>query len=215
MEKRKIVMIKLRNILEKVDDVVDRIEQEIFGFDFLQKRYYKSERQKPGYKRELARLLPIVKKLGFEKAKEVNKATQKYTATSYGRTNKSLRADKSSPTATLIDQYIDAAPKFKGRELYRGIGRELYQTIISSNSKTLIDKAFMSSTEYYSTAEHFSRRTGKGGVLVLTGALDKAAQAPQSVAFDDEEGEAEYIFPRNTRMKIIKIEGEKIFVKVL
>jgi hypothetical protein len=66
-----------------------------------------------------------------------------------------------------------------------------------------------------STAEHFARRTGKGGVLVLTGALNKSAQAPQLMAFDDEEGEAEYIFPRNTRMKIIKIDGEKIFVKVL
>lgn len=215
MEKRKIVMIKLRNILEKADDIIYRIEQEILGFNTTDKKYYSSERRKQGYKRELARLLPIVKKLGFEKAKEIDKATLKYTASSYGRTNKALRADKSSPTAALIDQYIEVAPKFKGRELYRGIGKELYQTIVSSKPKTLIDKAFMSSTTYMSTAEHFARRTGKGGVLILTGALNKAAQAPQLMAFDDEEGEAEYIFPRNTRMQIIKIDGEKIFVKVL
>ena len=208
-------MIKLVNILEKVDDVVDRIEQEIFRFNFLQKRYYKSERQKPGYKRELARLLPIVKKLGFEKAKEIDKVVRKYTATTYGRMNKSLRADKVPANATQIDQYIEVAPKFTGSELYRGIGKELYQTIITAKSKNFIDKAFMSATKDYATAEHFARRTGKGAVLVLTGAIEKAAQAPQSVAFDDEEGEAEYIFPRNTRMKIIKIEGEKIFVKVL
>ena len=73
----------------------------------------------------------------------------------------------------------------------------------------------MSSTTYMSTAEHFARRTGKGGVLVLTGALNKAVQAPQLMAFDDEEGEAEYIFPRNTRIKITKIDGNKVHATVL
>lgn len=206
-------MIKLKDLLEASNDVVDRIEQEIFGFDFLQKRYYKSERQKPGYKRELARLLPIVKKLGFEKAKEIDKVVQKYTATTYGRMNKSLRADKVPANATQMDQYIEVAPKFTGSELYRGIGKELYQTIITAKSKNFIDKAFMSTTEDYTTAEHFARRTGKGAVLVLTGAIKKAAQAP--LPLDLEQGEAEFIFPRNTRMEITKIDGDEIFVKVL
>lgn len=98
----------------------------------MQTKYHKQERQQPGYKRELNRLLPIVKKLGIEKTKELNEATQGYTANLYGRMNKSLRADKLPPKAVLIDQYIEVAPKFAGSELYRGIGKELFQTILSA-----------------------------------------------------------------------------------
>jgi len=206
-------MIKLKDLLEGANDTVAQIEQELLRFDLVQNKYHNEERQKPGYKRELNRLLPIVKKVGIEKTKELNKAAQGYTASLYGRMNKSLRADKLPPKAALIDQYIEVAPKFTGSELYRGIGKELYQTIITARSKNFIDKAFMSTTEDYTTAEHFARRTGKGAVLILTGALNKAAQAPLPMMMA--EGEAEFIFPRNTRMEITKIDGDEIYVKVL
>jgi hypothetical protein len=206
-------MIKLKDLLEGANDIVHQIEQELLRFDLVQSKYHNEERQKPGYKRELNRLLPIVKKVGIEKTKELNKAAQGYTASLYGRMNKSLRADKLPPKAALIDQYIEVAPKFTGSELYRGIGKELYQTIITAKSKNFIDRAFMSTTEDYTTAEHFARRTGKGAVLVLTGALNKAAQAPLPMMMA--EGEAEFIFPRNTRMEITKIDGDEIHIKVL
>lgn len=210
-------MIKLRDILKEVgegtDNLVQQIEQELLRFDLIQTKYHKEERQQPGYKRELNRLLPIVKKLGIEKTKELDKAVQGYTASLYGRMNKSLRADKLPPKAALIDQYLEAAPKFTGSELYRGIGKELFQTILSAKSKNFIDKAFMSTTENRATAEHFAKRTGKGGVIILTGAINKAAQAPLSMSI--EKGESEFIFPRNTRMEITKIDGDKIHVKVL
>lgn len=206
-------MIKLKDLLEGANDTVAQIEQELLRFDLVQNKYHNEERQKPGYKRELNRLLPIVKKVGIEKTKELNKAAQGYTASLYGRMNKSLRADKLPPKAALVDQYIEVAPKFTGSELYRGIGKELYQTIITARSKNFIDKAFMSTTEDYTTAEHFARRTGKGAVLILTGALNKAAQAPLPMMMA--EGEAEFIFPRNTRMEITKIDGDEIYVKVL
>jgi hypothetical protein len=207
-------MIKLKNLLkESNSDIIHQIEQELLRFDLVQDKYHAEERRKPGYKRELNRLLPIVKKLGIEKTKELNKAAQGYTATLYGRMNKSLRADKLPPKAALIDQYIEAAPKFSGSELYRGIGRELFQTILSAKSKNFIDKAFMSTTEDYTTAETFARRTGRGGVLILTGALNKAAQAPLPLMMS--EGEAEFIFPRNTRIEITKIDGDEIHATVL
>ncbi len=206
-------MIKLKDLLEGADKLVRQIEQELLRFDLVQTKYHKQERQLPGYKRELNRLLPIVKKLGIEKTKESNEAVQGYTASLYGRMNKSLRADKLPPKVVLIDQYLEAAPKFAGSELYRGIGKELFQTILSAKSKNFIDKAFMSTTEDYTTAEHFARRTGKGAVLILTGALNKAAQAPLPMSMKD--GESEFIFPRNTRMEITKIEGNKVYVKVL
>lgn len=206
-------MIKLKDLLEGTDDLVQQIEQELLRFDLIQSKYHKEERQQPGYKRELNRLLPIVKKLGIEKTKELDKAVQGYTATLYGRLNKSLRADKLPPKAALIDQYLDVAPKFTGSELYRGIGKELFQTILSAKSRNFIDKAFMSATEDYTTAESFARRTGKGGILILTGAINKAAQAPLPMSMP--EGEAEFIFPRNTRMEITKIDGDEIHVKVL
>lgn len=206
-------MIKLRHLLEAADDLVYQIEQELLRFDLVQDKYHKEERQQPGYKRELNRLIPIVKKLGIEKTKELDKVVQGYTATLYGRMNKSLRADKVPAKASSIDQYIEVAPKFSGTELYRGIGKDLFQTILSSKSKNFIDKAFMSATEDYTTAETFARRTGKGGILILTGALNKAAQAPLPMMMA--EGEAEFIFPRNTRVEITKIEGDEIFAKVL
>ncbi len=206
-------MIKLKDLLEGADNLVQQIEQELLGFDLVQTKYHKEERQMPGYKRELNRLLPIVKKLGIKKTKELNEAMQGYTASLYGRMNKSLRDDKLPPKAALIDQYLEAAPKFAGSELYRGIGKELFQTILSVKSKNFIDKAFMSATEDRTTAYHFARRTGKGAVLILTGALNKAAQAPLPMMMA--EGEAEFIFPRNTRMEITKIDGDNIHVKVL
>ena len=206
-------MIKLKDILEGTDDLIKQIEQELLGFDLVQTKYHKEERQQLGYKRELSRLLPIVKKVGIEKTKELDRAVQGYTATLYGRMNKSLRADKLPAKTTLIDQYIEVAPKFSGKELYRGIGKDLFQTIISSKSKNFIDKAFMSATEDYTTAERFASRTGKGAVLILTGALNKAAQAPLPMAMA--EGEAEFIFPRNTRVNLTKIEGDIIYMTVL
>jgi len=210
-------MIKLKDILfedilENANDLVYQIEQELLKFDLVQNKYHAEERKQPGYKRELNRLLPIVKKLGIQKVKELDSAVRGYTASLYGRMNKSLRADKLPPKATLIDQYIAIAPKFSGSELYRGVGKELYLTIITAKSKKFIDKAFMSTTEDYTTAEHFASRTGKGAVLILTGALNKAAQAPLPMMIA--EGEAEYIFPRNTRMEITKIDGNTIYVKV-
>lgn len=209
-------MIKLINLLEGNDaDIINQIEQDLFYFKYYEKKYHKKEREQQGYKRELKIALPMVKKFGFDKAAEMYKAAKKYTATVYGRMNKSLRADKTPAKTNLIDQYIAAAPKFKGTVLYRGIGKELYQKLITTKSKNFIDKAFMSSTTEYSTAEHFAKRTGKGAVLVLTGALAKAAQAPNSITIGDSEGEAEYIFPRNTRMRITKIEGDKIHIKIL
>ena len=211
-------MIKLKHILTEIgegakSDLVYQVEQELLRFDLVQDKYHKEERQQPGYKRELNRLIPIVKKLGIEKTKELDKAARGYTATLYGRMNKSLRVDKVPAKASLIDQYIEAAPKFSGTDLYRGIGKDLFQTILSSKSKNYIDKAFMSATEDYATAERFARRTGKGGILILTGALNKAAQAPLSQEMA--EGEAEFIFPRNTKIEITKIEDNKIFAKVL
>jgi len=211
-------MIKLRDILfedilENANDLVYQIEQELLKFDLVQNKYHAEERKQPGYKRELNRLLPIVKKLGIQKAIEVDEAMQGYTASLYGRMNKSLRADKLPPKATLIDQYIEIAPKFSGSKLYRGIGKELFQIILSSKSKNFIDKAFMSTTEDLSTAEQFAKRTGKGGVLILTGASSKAAQAPLSYSIKS--GESEFIFPRNTRVKITKIDGDKIYATVL
>lgn len=208
------MMIKLKDLLKESDsDIINQIEQQLFRFDLLQSEYYAEERREPGYKRELSRLLPIVKKLGIEKTKEIDKAVRGYTSTLYGRMNKSLRADKLPPKAALIDQYVEVAPKFKGSELYRGIGKELFQTIVSSETKNFIDKAFMSTTEDLATAEHFAKRTGKGGILILTGALNKAAQAPLSYLFED--GESEFVFPRNTRVKITKIDGDKIYATVL
>lgn len=206
-------MIKLRHLLEAADGLVYQIEQELLRFDLVQNKYHNEERQQPGYKRELNRLLPIVKKVGIEKTKELNKAVQGYTSTLYGRMNKSLRADKVPAKSSLIDQYVEVAPKFSGTELYRGIGKELFQTIISSESKNFIDKAFMSTTQDKGTAEGFARRTGKGGVLMLTGALNKAAQVPIPVF--EAEGEGEFIFPRNIKVEITKIEGDKIIAKVL
>lgn len=206
-------MIKLRHLLEAANDLVYQIEQELLRFDLVQNKYHNEERQQPGYKRELNRLLPIVKKVGIEKTKELNNAVQGYTSTLYGRINKSLRADKVPAKSSLIDQYVEVAPKFSGTELYRGIGKELFQTIISSESKNFIDKAFMSATQDKGTAEGFARRTGKGGVLMLTGALNKAAQVPIPVF--EAEGESEFIFPRNIKVEITKIEGDKIFAKVL
>ena len=206
-------MIKLKDILEGTDDLIKQIEQELLGFDLVQTKYHKEERQQLGYKRELSRLLPIAKKVGIEKTKELDNAVQGYTATLYGRMNKSLRADKMPAKATLIDQYIEVAPKFNGKELYRGVGKDLFQTIISSKSKNFIDKAFMSATEDQGTAERFAKRTGKGGILILTGAINKAAQV--SLPMSMKEGESEFIFPRNTRMEITKIVGDKIHVKVL
>lgn len=208
-------MIKLKDILLEIgaDNLVQQIEQELFRFDLIQTKYHKEERQQLGYKRELNRLLPIVKKLGIEKTKELDKAVRGYTASLYGRMNKSLRADKLPPKAALIDQYLEAAPKFAGSELYRGIGKELFQTILSAKSKNFIDKAFMSATEDRTTADHFAKRTGKGGVIILTGAINKAAQAPLPMSM--KEGESEFIFPRNTKMEITKIDGNEIHVKVL
>lgn len=138
-----------------------------------------------------------------------------YTARLYGRLNKSLRSGQVPQRTTLIDQYLEVAPKFTGNKLYRGIGKELFQTILSTKSKTLIDKAFMSVTADYTTAKYYAKRSGKGGVLTLTGALYKAAQAPLPMAFSETEGEMEFIFPRNIRMKIISIDGDEIQVKVL
>lgn len=206
-------MIKLKKLLEGANDLIQQIEQELLGFDLVQTKYHKKERQLPGYKRELSRLLPIAKKVGIEKTKELDNAVRGYTATLYGRMNKSLRADKLPAKATLIDQYIEVAPKFSGKELYRGIGKDLFQTILSSKSKNFIDKAFMSATEDYTTAEEFASRTGKGAVLILTGALNKAAQAPLPMVMA--EGEAEFIFPRNTRVNLTKIEGDVIYMTVL
>jgi hypothetical protein len=209
-------MIKLRKLLEVSDaDLINQIEQDIFYFRIFEKRYHKELREKQGYKRELKIVLPIVKKLGFERAAEVYRAARKYTATVYGRMNKALRADKTPAKTDLIDQYIAIAPKFKGNMLYRGIGKELYQILTTTKSKTFVDKAFMSSTTEYSTAQQFAKRTGKGAVLVLTGALSKAAQAPETIDVNNGEGEAEYIFPRNTRLKITKIDGDKIHITIL
>jgi len=206
-------MIKLKDILTESNDPTQQIEQELLGFDLLQPKRYEENRSLPGYKRELNRLMPIVKKLGIEKTKELERAVGGYTATLYGRMNKSLRADSIPPKAALIDQYVEVAPKFKGKELYRGIGKDLFQTILSSKSKDFIDKAFMSATENLATAEHFATRKGKGGVLVLTGAISKAAQAPLYYRYKD--GESEFIFPRNTQLKITKIDGNTIYATIL
>ena len=205
-------MIKLKTLLEGSNDVVYQIEQELLGFDLVQNKYHAEERKKPGYKRELSRLVPIVKKLGIDKTRELDEAVQGYTASLYGRMNKSLRAGKTPTKVALIDQYVEVAPKFSGSELYRGIGRELFQTILTANTKSFIDKAFMSATEDYTTAEHFAKRTGKGAVLILTGNLKKAAQAPLPMAMA--EGEAEFIFPRNMSMEITKIDGDVVYVLV-
>ena len=128
--------------------------------------------------------------------------------------NKSLRSDKLPAKASLIDKYVEVAPKFNGSALYRGIGKEFFQNIISSESKIFTEKSFMSTTTDLSTAEHFARRTGKGGILILTGLLNKAVEVPLGI-FEKGSYESEYIFPRNTRIEITKIDGDKIYAKVL
>ena len=212
-------MIKLKDILfeNSADDLITQIEQEII---FIKSRFRDAEsderdRQEPGHERELETLLPIAKKYGIAKAKEIYKATQKYTARNYGRMNKSLRSGKSPGKAALIDQYIEVAPKFTGSKLYRGIGRELYEKILANKPKTLTDPAFMSVTSNIGTAQSFAKRTGKGGMLVLTGDLSKAARAPLGTMHEWDTSEQEYIFPRDTRMEITRYTTGLIEVKVI
>jgi hypothetical protein len=212
-------MIKLKDILiERSDaDLIAQIEQEIMFIksSFRDAEDDEKDRQEPGYERELETLLPIAKKHGIAKAKEIYKTTQKYTARNYGRMNKSLRSGKSAGGSALIDQYIEAAPKFTGNRLYRGIGRELYERILAGKPKTLTDPAFMSVTSDPGTAQSFARRTGKGGVLVLTGDLSKAARAPLGMMHAWDSSEQEYIFPRNMRMEITRYADNQIEVKVI
>ena len=212
-------MIKLKNILLEIsdDDLITQIEQEII---FIKSRFRDAEsderdRQEPGHEREIETLLPIAKKYGIAKAEEIYKATRKYTARNYGRMNKSLRSGKSPGKAALIDQYIEVAPKFTGSKLYRGIGRELYEKILANKPKTLTDPAFMSVTSDIGTAQSFAKRTGKGGMLVLTGNLSKAARAPLGTMHEWDTSEQEYIFPRDTRMEITKYANDMIEVKVI
>ena len=212
-------MIKLKDILfeNSDDDLITQIEQEII---FIKSRFRDAEsderdRQEPGHERELETLIPIAKKYGIAKAKEIYKATQKYTARNYGRMNKSLRSGKSPGKAALIDQYIEVAPKFTGSKLYRGIGRELYEKILANKPKTLTDPAFMSVTSDIGTAQSFAKRTGKGGMLVLTGNLSKAARAPLGTMHEWDTSEQEYIFPRDTRMEIARYANDMIEVKVI
>ena len=212
-------MIKLKDILfeNSDDDLITQIEQEII---FIKSRFRDAEsderdRQEPGHERELETLIPIAKKYGIAKAKEIYKATQKYTARNYGRMNKSLRSGKSPGKAALIDQYIEVAPKFTGSKLYRGIGRELYEKILANKPKTLTDPAFMSVTSDIGTAQSFAKRTGKGGMLVLTGNLSKAVRAPLGTIHEWDTSEQEYIFPRDTRMEITRYANDMIEVKVI
>jgi len=206
--------VKLRDLIpEGLDDLTgeDELVYQTEKIIFNPKEPSDELRKETGYKRELSRLLPIVKKFGIKKAREINKAVRKYTATGYGRMNKSLRTGKLPSNASLIDQYIEIAPKFKGSKLFRGIGKDLFQYITSLQSKKIIEKAFMSVTKDRSTADSFANK-GKGGILILTGALNKATQAPLPYMYRD--GEAEFIFPRNTRLEIIKVRGSEIYTKV-
>ena len=213
------MMIRLKDILLEIgdDDLITQIEQEIM---FIKSRFRDAEsddkdRQEPGHERELETLIPIAKKYGIAKAKEIYKATRKYTARNYGRMNKSLRKGKSPGGSAEIDQYVEVAPKFTGSKLYRGLGRELYEKILASKPKTLTDPAFMSVTSDLGTAQSFAKRTGKGGILVLTGNLSKAARAPLGTIHEWDTSEQEYIFPRDIRMDITRYANDMIEAKVI
>ena len=212
-------MIKLKDILLEIsdDDLITQIEQEIIFIksSFRDAEDDEKDRQEPGHERELETILPIAKKHGIAKAKEIYKTTRKYTARNYGRMNKSLRSGKSAGGSALIDQYVEVAPKFTGSKLYRGIGRELYEKILANKPKTLTDPAFMSVTSDLGTAQSFAKRTGKGAILALTGNLSKAARAPLGTMHDWDTSEQEYIFPRDTRMEITRYADNQIEVKVL
>lgn len=212
-------MIKLKNILLEIGDgdLITQIEQEIIFIksSFRDAESDERDRQEPGHERELETLIPIAKKYGIAKAKEIYKVTQKYTARNYGRMNRSLRSGKSPGNAALIDQYIEVAPKFTGSKLYRGIGRELYEKILANKPKTLTDPAFMSVTSDLGTAQSFAKRTGKGAILVLTGNLSKAARAPLGTMHEWDTSEQEYIFPRDTRMEITRYANDMIEAKVI
>jgi len=199
--------------------LVRQIEDTFFDFTFLYTaRVRQSIRKKPGYKLQLKRILYLVSKLGLDKAKEVEDAMSKYQSIFYGRMNKSLRSGKIPVNSSKIDQYISAAPKFKGKELYRGIGKELFQQILNSKNRIFVDKAFISATSDIETAEWFATRKAKGAVLYLTGNVKIAAEAPgdeEASVRDLQYAECEYIFPRNTRIKITKIDNNKIYATVL
>lgn len=184
--------------LESPANIVDEIEYKILRLDLYQERYRDDIRQRPEHQHQLAILLELSKHHPIEHLSKIFDAIRRYSVSYYGRMNNSLRSGKLPSSTNLIDQYVAGAPKIQSDVVYRGLGRDAFNSL--TPGEMFVDPAFVSTTGDIKTAEYFSKRKQKGGVLVIHGVAGIAVPGIRI-------GEDEYLLPRNSKFKVISKEG--------
>lgn len=178
------------------EPIIKQIETEILHFDLMQGQYRAAERRKKYYARVLNQFVPIVQKIGIERAKEMYETVHRYTSTFYGRMNNSLRAGQVPRNTDIIDLYLELALKTRIDPVYRGLKTQIASFKVGS---TFLDKAFVSTAANIQIARGFSRN--KGSILRIHGSKGVGVNLP--FPYLEEE---EILLPRNLKFKILKID---------
>lgn len=184
----------------------DWAENNFGQFGLFKPEYRDTLRSKPEYKETMETAQYLVEGLGKERALEAWKTTDKYTATTYGRLNKSLRDGKVPKNTKQIDDYVEHAPKVQKDVVYRGVDATVWNTL--KNGTTFTDKAFVSTTTDRDTAKYFSGRKKKGGILIIEGVKNKAARVPKS-------RESEFLLPRNSKFQVVSLKDDEATVRLI
>lgn len=190
----------------------DRI---ILNLDLYKPEVVQQVRKTKAYAELVKIWTPLVDAVGVKKAGEIKKATRRYEASAYGRMNNSMRSGATPKNSDLIALYIQYMPKFKGSTLYRGVGKDFFNTL--EVGETFTDMAFVSTTSLKNVALHFAKRKSKGGLLVITGATNKAAMMPASMPelIGKPWGEGEYLLPAGSTFKVLSKEHDIVELQLI
>lgn len=183
------------------------------GLKFLRKEFHEDTLKDPNFKREQEILNSLASELGLDNALEVYDAVKRYSSSTYGRMNNSLRENKLPKNTDLIDTFIDVAPKNSSSTLFRGIGADFGKTL--TEGKVFSDPAFVSTTENKSVADNFAKKNKSGYTLEITGAQNLGTNMPENWRSARKEGEQEVLLPRNLQFKVDSIDGKKIKVSIV
>lgn len=200
-----------KDTLSKEDKDVLKLKG--LGLDLVREDVRDEIEAKSEFKREESIINELAVKLGVDRAIAAYKATKKYSSSTYGRMNNSLRSDKLPKDVDLIDDFIENAPKNKSNILFRGVDRSFGEKLEVGQSFT--DKAFSSTSEDKETAMNFANKKSKGFIIEISGTKDKGSNMPLSHYTKWNESEQEVMLPRNTSYKVEDIKDNIIKVSLI